>query len=72
VQWRREETGIEGVNVSIVHYMHVWKCHNEIPYFEQLLCTNKKDTILSFLRYHTIRNTTLPSIWVSLNKQVDT
>jgi hypothetical protein len=26
-----------------VHYMHVWKYHNEIPYFIQLIYANKNN-----------------------------
>jgi hypothetical protein len=33
---------IEEVNMVKVHYMHVWKYHNETPHTVQLTCTNKK------------------------------
>jgi hypothetical protein len=26
-----------GVSMSKAHFMHVWKCHNETTYFEQLI-----------------------------------
>jgi hypothetical protein len=26
---------IEGVNIIILYYMHIWKFHDEIPYFRQ-------------------------------------
>jgi hypothetical protein len=29
------------VNMTKVHYIHVWKYHNETPYFVQLIYTNK-------------------------------
>jgi hypothetical protein len=33
----KEERGIkrviEGVNMIKVHYMHIWKCHNETPLY---------------------------------------
>jgi hypothetical protein len=36
---RRDEVGKHKV-----WYMHVWKCHNNIHYFGQLIHTNKKTT----------------------------
>jgi hypothetical protein len=33
---------IEGVDMIRVHYICIWKCHNEAPYFVQLIHTNKK------------------------------
>jgi hypothetical protein len=36
---------IEGVNLIKVHYMHIWKYHNETNSFAQLIYTNKKKTI---------------------------
>lgn len=39
---RRVNEGNEAVNVIAVHNMHTWKCHDEIHYFLQVLCINKK------------------------------
>jgi hypothetical protein len=39
------------VNMIEVHYMHVWECHNETPYFVQLIYTNKNYDV-SWVRWH--------------------
>lgn len=39
---RRVNEGNEAVNVIAVYNMHTWKCHDEIHYFLQVLCINKK------------------------------
>jgi hypothetical protein len=36
----REKSDNNRMNLTGVHYMHIWKCHNETPI--QLLHTNKK------------------------------
>jgi hypothetical protein len=40
-QGRKEEVKDRGVNLIKVHYMHVWKYHNEIPPV-QLIFVNKR------------------------------
>jgi hypothetical protein len=36
-----KERVIEGMNMIKKYYMHVWKYHNEVPHYVQLICTNK-------------------------------
>jgi hypothetical protein len=39
---REIRKGNGGVSMIKLHYMHTWKCHNETPYFVQLVNANFK------------------------------
>jgi hypothetical protein len=45
-----------------VYYMYVWKCHTEIPYFVQLIYTNKKKKICP--RYSNISQNNMSQILI--------
>jgi hypothetical protein len=66
------------VNIVKVHYMCTCKCHNETPYFVQIIYTNKKKAILiaSVTKGSLLRNTQalrperLNSMALSISKSV--